>query len=264
MFLRYAPAILAVALILAAGAIHGSWTNRWDDSPELDAAVAYLPKLPKTIGRWVGVDTPQTEEQLSTFARAELRVAVVRTYKHQDTGATVDIMAVCGPPGPIGTHTPEACYGGSGYTLELDPAPIELPATNPDATGPNGFWVGDFRDGRAVTHQGLKIYWSFRPAAPTARWEASTKPRGEFALYRALYKLYVIRPMLMAGPSPIDDDVTPEFLHELLPALERAVFDAQKAKPQAASAPPAQASAMLPRSNAGPVPFTKSVAFASF
>lgn len=233
MFQRQAPFVLAIVVVLAAGAFHGNWTNRWDDSPELDASLVYLPKLPMTIGPWVGEDVPQTEAQLRTFTQAELRVAVVRAYKHRESGERIDIMAVCGPPGPIGTHTPEACYGGAGFTLQVAPSPLEFPVTNPTSGKPNSFWVADFRDNKTVTRNGLKIYWSFRPNGPDGHWEASSKPRGEYALNRALYKIYVIRPMLMMGPSPIDDSITPEFIEPLLAAMEESVFAPQH--------PPAQA-----------------------
>jgi hypothetical protein len=241
MLLRNAPAILAIGLVLATGWFHGLRTNRWKDAPELNTASRYLPNIPKRIGSWVGEDTPQTENQLRAFVLAELRVAVVRTYTNENSGQRIQIMAVCGPPGPIGTHTPEACYSGAGFNMKNHPAPIEFPRAGKTPGTSDTFWVADFRDDRKVSPTGLKIYWSFRPPGPDARWEASPAPRGEFALHTALYKIYVIRPMVMMGPSPVEDDVTPDFIRELLPAIEQSVFEAQKAGGQ-----PATSVSMLP------------------
>ena len=89
---------------------------------------------------------------------------------------------------------------------------------------PHEFMVSDFRKDREVQPTGLKIYWAYRPGVPGSHWQKSDKPRADFAPYRALYKVYVIRNMLMPGPSPVPDEVTPGFISELLPSFEQNVF----------------------------------------
>jgi hypothetical protein len=75
-----------------------------------------------------------------------------------------------------------------------------------------------------MAQAGLKIYWSYRPGAAGSHWEASSQPRTDFAAYSALYKLYVIREMPMAGALSVQEPVGPGFVRELLPAIESAVF----------------------------------------
>ncbi len=223
MIRRNLPTLTALVVVVAAGLVHGYRTNRWGDSPALQYATESLPQLPETIGDWVGEDVKPSEEQIRTYIKAELRVAVVRTYTHRESGQRISIMAVCGPSGAIGTHTPEACYTGAGYLLAAQPQIIEFSSTTPGGK-PNYFWSSDFRIGEQIAPSGLKIYWSYRPGAAGSHWAASEKPRGDFAAYSALYKLYVIREMPMAGASPVEDSVGPDFIRELLPAIESTVF----------------------------------------
>jgi hypothetical protein len=219
MSLRQLPIAIALVLLVLGGLLHGSWTNRWGDSRELTYSATHMPKLPMKIGKWEGKDLPPTEDQLRSYTVAELRVAVVREYTNRETGDRVLIMAVCGPPGPIGTHTPESCYGGAGMMAYA-------PQVSPFSLGgkQHDFMSSDFRTDARIHPTGLKIYWAYRPGAPGSRWQASNKPRADFAPYRALYKVYVIRNMAMPGPSPVADDVTPGFISELIPSLEQSVF----------------------------------------
>lgn len=245
---RNLPIIVAVILVLSAGIFHGRWVNRWGDTVALRYSTEALPSLPKTFGDWVGDDVPPSEEQIRSYVSAELRVAVVRSYTHRETGQRMNILAACGPPGPIGTHVPEACYTGAGYIQGMSPSKREFPATSPTGVT-NTFWEADFRvSDNKPNPTGLKIYWSFRPGAAGSHWEASGAPRGEFAAYSALYKIYVIREMSMAGRSPVSDPVGPSFIRELLPALEASVFaaiDRQATTPSS----PTEARTMLPISN---------------
>lgn len=219
------PIVLAGALLLGGGLIHGNWTNRWGDSPELRYASEALPRLPKNIGDWVSEDIPPTESQQRAYLVAQLRAAVTRVYTNRKTGEQISILAVCGPPGPIGTHTPEACYNGVGYLMSVPPFRVDFPTENPKGR-PDTFWCSDFRRYPETARSGLKIYWSFRAGAPGTRWVAANSPRGDFARYRALYKVYVIHDMPMVGASPVDDAVAPAFIRQLVPALEATVFRA--------------------------------------
>ena len=177
---RNLPIIVAVILVLSAGMLHGRWINRWGDSMELQHATETLPTLPKTIGDWVGVDATPSEEQTRSYVKAELRVAVTRVYTHRETGQRMNILAVCGPPGPIGTHTPEACYTGAGYIQATSPGFREFPATSPSGQ-PNTFWEADFRfDDNKLNPSGLKIYWSFRPGSAESHWDSFQKPPRRF------------------------------------------------------------------------------------
>lgn len=208
------PTITAAALVLLAGAVYGRWTDRWTYSTELRDAVEDLTKLPMNIDEWEGRAVELDEDQRETMIRAEIAASVVRRYVHRETGEEVSLFAVCGRPGPISSHSPEACYTGRGLKIagKLDDKVFSTGA------GTATFKVGDFRQPDAIIPGGLKIYWTWRVGRA---WEAPDDPRSAFAGYRALYKVYVIRHMAMPGRSPVKDGVTPRFIQALLPEFEK-------------------------------------------
>lgn len=211
---RHLPTAAAAAVILAAGLLHGLQTNRWALAAELQHAVDVLPRLPLEFGEWKGKDIEPDEYQLRSFHAAEILGYVMREYTHETGGETISLLIACGPTGPIATHTPEACYGGSGKAMQGEPRRVEVPGgtSAPGAT----FLNAQFRRDQEVAPTTLNIYWSYRGGD---RWEAPDDPRMHFAGARALYKVYVIRSMA-PGTDPAEDASTPRFLEALMPALE--------------------------------------------
>jgi hypothetical protein len=212
---KHLPTALAALMILMAGTVHGLWTNRWGDNPELQYAVEHLPNLPRVIGDWEGTDVELDGVQKSQVKKAELRVAVMRNYTNRKTGEQIQLMAVCGPPGPISLHTPETCYGAVGRQAA---APVRR------EYGSDAFWMTDFRRADTAAPTGVKVYWAWRTGKPGSVWEASANPRYEYAASPALYKVYVVRDMDMPERSPVADEVVPQFIEELMPVLDRVVF----------------------------------------
>jgi hypothetical protein len=221
---RHLPAALAAVIILLGGTVHGVWTNRWRDNTELQYAVEHLPTLPKTLGQWEGTDVEADETQRLQFQKAQIRVGVIRTYVNRITGDQIQLMAVCGPPVPITGHNPETCYDGAGFTKANEPKRIAITGNPASGSSDATFLEADFRSVGTMAQSGLKIYWAWRGNGSDTKWEVSDSPRFHFASYRALYKIYVIREMLMADPSPVKDEVGPDFIRALLPAMQSAVF----------------------------------------
>ena len=213
---RYLPVAVMAALILTAGTIHGRWTNRWARSTELQYAVDHLGKLPLTFGDWEGRENVLDEKERKLYDASQAVAWVTRRYVHRETGESLSLLVLCGPPGPTAAHSPEACYGGGGFELSgpLELEPFEYGTPPAKAI----FQVGNFRRSDATSPMGLRIYWSFRGGS---NWEVPDSPRLAFARYPALYKIYVIREMAMSDGVPPVDEVAPQLIQALLPELEK-------------------------------------------
>src|SRR5262249_22935002 len=116
-----------------------------------------LDRLPMSIGDWSGRPEPVDSRQL---AAAELDAGLMRRYENCRTGKTVDLVIVCGRPGPVSVHTPDVCYSGAGYQMtQLHPAGISL---KPSRRGDRAeFLRGDFEKQGPVSSDRLRIYWSW-------------------------------------------------------------------------------------------------------
>src|SRR5262249_30519745 len=111
---RSIPFIVGLGLLLGSELVHGHLTNRWQSSNEPAASCARLPSQdePLTIGAWKGHPGAPLPDQ-------ELLIGQIAGYFQQafthPKGYTVNVLIVCGRPGPIAVHSPEICLGGEGY-----------------------------------------------------------------------------------------------------------------------------------------------------
>jgi len=201
----------AIALI-GTGLVHGFWTNRWVEDKAGVAAAKRLENVPMMIGEWQG--TPVEAESAPGVA-----AAMQRSYANKRLGVAVTISLVNGQPGPVATHTPEACYGAAGYTVGRREA-IRL-----DTEGRSSqFWTSDATMANATTESKIRLYWGWSAGKG---WVASEDARKEFTRFRdpVLHKLYVIR-KLGAFETNVraKDEACVLFLEVLVPALEKALF----------------------------------------
>jgi hypothetical protein len=207
--------MIALALVIAAGLVHGQWTQRWTASSAIETAAVRLGRVPMTISDWRGRSLEMNREQL---AMAEIAGHVARCYEDRLGRTAVTVLLVCGRPGPIAAHTPEICYPGAGYE------PLEPPVRRTLRIGPSGtpaaFRHAVFAKSNTTVPTYLRILWSW---TADGTWAAPDNPRLVFAPHRALYKLYLIRTMDTAE-EPIEDDPSLAFLQTLLPELKRALF----------------------------------------
>jgi hypothetical protein len=204
-------------LLLAFGLWEGLWTDRWGPSAELARAPERLALLPRAVGPWHSTDQQLGERQAK---RAGFHGHLLRQYTHAETGETLTVLVACGPPGPMGAHTPEVCYGGSGFTQLGSRVLRQVPVEGQSA--PAGFWVERYQKTGAALAERLQIDYAWNASEG---WTAADSPRLQFARARVLWKLYVIRPLPRDPEATVADPVS-GFLQLFVPQLDRCLFAA--------------------------------------
>ena len=200
----------AAAVVLLAGFVHGTWTQRWLQSAELEAAVARLDNIPTRVGGW-------TASEVEAIPPEELKLAGaagcwMRRFTAADSGQKVQVVILVGHTGRMSVHRPENCYPGQGY--DLAGAPLRYSLKTPDAE----FWTARFTKPDVTTGGSqLRIFWTWNAAG---QWKAPENPRWTFAALPYLYKLYVIR-SLPERSERAEDDPAAEFLRQFLPELSK-------------------------------------------
>jgi hypothetical protein len=208
--LRTSPALISCIALIACGIVHGFWTDRWQKPAETAAAAARLEEVPMQIGDWAGERTKVDPRQIG-----EVDGCVKFAYKKRGTtGPYVSIALVCGRPGPVSIHTPQACYTAIGFEVG-EPRRV----TAPD--GKAEFWTADAVKKKLSEETRLRLYWGWN-AGPG--WTAPEDARMHFTGHcQVLHKLYVLRELGGSNESA-DDDPCLEFMGVLLPALQKTLF----------------------------------------
>ena len=214
MHIRLLPSLAAFALVLAAGLAQGLWTNRWTSSSALEGSLERLGRVPKVIGDWEGTDYELNPRQLEV---GQIDGYLGREYRNRRDGRTVNILIVCGQPGPIAVHTPDICYAGLGWASDSPPVHERIPLGSPDETA--SFKTVEFQKEGAIIPEFLRIFWSWSDGG---KWEAPDSPRSHFIASRALYKLYVICGDREEGVAR-STATCREFICNLVPELNRAL-----------------------------------------
>lgn len=208
---RWLVVVLAVAG-LAGAAVFDRLTSGVE-SGDVKEAAGRLDRVPREFGDWTGTDLPIEDKVLRV---AEAAGCVSRVYTSRKNGAAVSVLMLCGPTGPIGAHEPKYCYAGNGY--EENGPKAKRAATAADGTAAT-YWTVQFAKKPPTADVPLRVCWMW---GLDGNWSASDSPRSEFALKRALYKLYVVR----AEPKPLaKDEADPihEFLLSFLPEAKKAL-----------------------------------------
>jgi hypothetical protein len=203
----FATAVVS-GLLVAGGYLHGRWTDRWGKPVEPEIAAARYHALPMTIGDWDGQNV-ETKQSPSDGLAGTLQ----RRYVNRKTGQVVSVLLVCGRAGPTSIHTPDVCYGASGFNV-----------ATPHRLGVDGvkgeFWTADASRQRATEESRVRLFWAWSDGSG---WTAPDDPRRTFARRPVLHKLYVLRE-LDSLDEPLKDDACQAFLQVLLPELERTLF----------------------------------------
>ena len=200
----------ASAALVATGLVHGFWTDRWQAPVETATAAARLDKIPLVLGDWQG----RTLESKPGQAGEGVAGCVQRRDVNDKTGAMVVLALVCGRPGPVSIHTPEACYGGSGYTVG---GRSRVRA----AAGENApeLWTADAVKNSVTEETRVRLFWGWNAGQG---WTAPDDARLAFPRRPVLHKLYVLREL---GPNDRPrEEPCRDFLRVLLPALEQTLF----------------------------------------
>jgi hypothetical protein len=215
---RWLIVLVAVAGLGAAAAVEGVFSNRWGSAADPRLAAERLGRVPAAFGDWTSTELPQDPKVIRI---AEATGHVSRQYANPKKGLAVNVLMLCGPTGPIGAHTPEVCYAGSGH--EMIGRPQKKALGLPGGIGAT-YWTARFEK-KGAFERPLRVGWMWGAGGD---WVAAADPRTEFALRGALYKLYVqyseppapgpAAPAGSAAPDPID-----AFLTDFLPEVKKAL-----------------------------------------
>jgi Protein of unknown function (DUF3485) len=208
---RFLTALVASALVIVCGAVHGFWSDRWQQPVETAAAAARMDALPTEAGDWIGypieVKNPQTGGVAGTL---------YRRYENHRTGDAATVFLVCGRSGPVSIHTPEVCYAADGFVVG---------AKSKTSVGDNdaNFFSADAVKSKAAVETRLRIFWGWNDGKG---WTAPDDARFTYVAYRhspVLYKLYVQRDL--NGPAQASrEEPCQSLLKVLLPELDRTLF----------------------------------------
>jgi len=172
--------------------------------------------VPLTAGDWRGQWAELDAEVTDQAKRVGIDGSVRREFKRAPDGAAVSVILMCGRFGPLSVHTPDVCYGSSGYVMQGSPARIEVTFANGRETT---FWTATFE--RPKTHEALRLYWGWNAGEG---WKAPGNPRWAFRMKPVLYKLYVAREVTSAKDT-LEGDPGIAFLRSWLPALDQSLFE---------------------------------------
>jgi hypothetical protein len=207
--------IAALSMIMLAGLVHGSWTNRWRPTPALAALASRFDSLPMVLGdgAWTATSREISSREVTMTGAINY---VSRVYSNPSKGLQVSVLLLCGLPGNMATHTPEACYPGAGYSLGSSEA-YNFPSSQPESQA-------EFRTAIA-TRSGsspsvLRLFWSWRGSKG---WSAPEEPRWSFASETMLTKIYIVRETAGAVVEPKNDPCN-EIMSLLLPQLNSVLF----------------------------------------
>ncbi len=115
---RVVPLLAALILLLGAGLVQGVWTQRWQKSAALEAAVARVKALPTEFGDWRSEEQPVPANEL---ALAGAEAAWVRRFTSPQQPKGILVMLLCGRTNAMCAHQPETCYAGAGYDIAAAP-----------------------------------------------------------------------------------------------------------------------------------------------
>lgn len=200
----------ALAAVLATGVVHGFWTGRWQYSAAPAEAASRLGKVPLEAGDWLGQNL-EADSRLLTDAYGVL----YRRYVNRRTGKAVTLYLLCGRPGPVSVHTPDVCYGASGFIV----TPLGRQACK-GGGAPVKMDAAQMVKKRSSEHLRLRVFWSWSAEGP---WVVPDNPRVAFARHPVLYKLYLIRDLAQAN-EPVEDDPCLDLMRQLQPDLRRSLF----------------------------------------
>jgi hypothetical protein len=209
--LRIGLLLAGAALVTASAYDSGRQGGRWGKSEELSVVGERVHRVPAAFGDWHSESVALDARQLEVAGVTDYES---RLYTNRKTGARVQMLLICGRPGPISVHEPTVCYAGAGYGQSGDLTKV--------AHGDDVFKSGRFIKG-APNPDALRIVWAW---STDGRWTAPDNPRRTFGRgTNALLKLYAIRQI---GTNDATDakDATDEFLDALLPELNRCLTPA--------------------------------------
>lgn len=205
---QWIAALIGSTALVACGIVHGFWTDRWATPVETTQAAERLDAIPLELGDWEG----EALEVKPNEAGEGVARCIKRRYVHRKTGTMVSLLLVCGRPGPVSIHTPEVCYGATGFQLGVK--------ERYDAGEGDLLWKTNAVRNTTTEETRLRLYWGW---CDGSNWTAATEARVQFARRPVLHKLYVVRELSGLNESNRNEPCE-EFLARLLPALRKTLF----------------------------------------
>lgn len=194
------PALVASALMLSSALAERAWLSPDRNDAQIEAAVAQLNELPRTLGPWSGVDIPLDPLQLRA---AGVAGGLAREYTHDETGAAFTLTILVGPPGALAVHPPTACFRGRGDNLLSGPTGWTFPV---------GGRTHEFRsaifEAPAPRSQITAVAWSWQDGDGDTPWTTPTFPRWTFATSPVLKKLYLTRESTALDTSELEESLS--------------------------------------------------------
>ena len=224
MLRRTLPLISFGAIVVAVGAAHGLYSNRWTISADLEERIHRLDLVPPVLGRWQA-EVDKQGRIIDELSEDDLRRGGIKghfygRYKNLDTNESVTLFIVCGRSGPISVHTPDVCYGGSGFNQIGKQFRKDIAVAGNDN---RSVWaLKFFKPPSTFARSEIEVNWAWNGGHG---WMAPDEPRWTFAGYSSLYKLYVVRD-LSSLPSAKEQDPSVSFLKVFLPELEKILYPA--------------------------------------
>ncbi len=205
--------VAALALLVGLGIAHGRLSDRWGVPAEIKQTAERVNLVPVEVHGWTSKELEVTER---TFEAAGAEGMLKRVYIDPETKRNVQVMAVCGRPGPISLHPPTVCFVQSGMQMRETPLKSKITVDGRE----HEFFVADFR-APGVLGEWQRTYWAW--STDTKSWHAADDARREYAGRPLLYKLYLTTPIdIPADEAAVETDpVALEFMQAFLRALPK-------------------------------------------
>jgi len=224
---NYLTIVLAGALIVSTGIVHGFWSHSYDfilgkqsHSEKLVEFSTRLQNVPEIVGNWVGADLKPMDGREREVAGID--GSLQRAYQNKRTKESSSVFLVSGHHRDVAQHTPDQCYVAAGF--EMMGKPIKYRIETPKGTVEAYTTVFKKDDHTSGTHY-QRVFWTW---SVDGNWVAPDSPRLEFVNEPALYKMYIISALEQPGRS-ITEDSSLAFAHEFIPVLNDTLFGAGNA-----------------------------------
>ncbi len=218
MLKQYAIPLTVVLVIVAIGTWKQAvYTDRFtwieQDLEQLDNFTERLEHVPLEFGNWVGEVKPYNEEQ---FLRSKCKGCFSSIFENKRTGDAVTVYLVSGTARNTTIHTPDWCYRGAGFDMQAKPFPYTIESEDMSSE----FVTTTFNRETAFEQQHLRILWTF---SGNGTWEGPVRAKIHFAGKSALFKMYLISPILKRDDS-IEASPAKQFAEDFMPILTRVLF----------------------------------------
>jgi hypothetical protein len=201
--------LVALALLTAAGIVHGMWTNRWATGAMVDGK-NLLAGVDAGVGDWQAGEFLKIDPaELPAGTRCESR-----RFQSPKAGKPIAVSITSGNPGAVAVHTPDVCFLGAGWKLRGGVAQQTIPLSDGQSAS---FYMADFTKTSATGSETIRVRWSW---SADGKWEAPSYPRLVFARAPILYKFYLVHPLNEENDLTREDPYR-KFAADLMPILSR-------------------------------------------